>query len=1759
MQGRAFGDFVLKERLGAGGGGEVYRAEQVTLAREAVVKVMTHHDQTEAAERFLREARLASQLDHPFAAHIYGFGHEADGVLWIAMELVRGTSLEHLVRDNGTVPLARFVPFFERLCEVIHAAHEQGIVHRDIKPANVMVINRAGRMLPKLLDLGIARRGNESAETAESVSGLTPHDNLSPLDLTDTQARNTAGAAALHNTTIAERLTQSETMNLTRVGALVGTPHYMAPEQWADASSAGVRADLYSLALLAYRVLVGKMPFEAKSLRQLAKAHASTPLPPLPDTLPAALYPVLAQGAAKDPNQRYATAIEFAAALRAASGIGVEPLALPQLEEGLRENLLSEAPQPLAESVALLESARTPTQQLEALWGVRRVVVRHLALLALAARARVGPGQAEDSLAFVTGLRALATTGLNDRGWLELAKDVCRPFAFRKAAHPLPELVAFFFGDSDADAGSGVRALEELDALGQPPAKAADEVVHAALLRLVPALGRVLQNLAFIFDYPLVVQRETPERWMGTRRNRRLTQATASALPQGVPVMLDSVGLPVLTLAPLMQVFTPGGSLPEECFYLDGAGRHGARLVALPSPFERQSEEVWPWFSANIFDVTAAQGASAATEAPPYKGLSTFTAEDADNYFGRETEAQLFANRLRSSALLAVVGPSGTGKSSFVLAGVLPLLPKTWRAKVMRPGAAPFEALAAKLNLPRDRANAAGVVSSLAEGETLVLVVDQFEELVTLCQDPQERQEFAQMLVGLADGQGGRVRVVLTVRDDFLIKVQQLRALRERLSLALQLLGTPAREELMRVVTQPAARVGYGFDDPTLPAKMVDEVAEYPGALALLSFASSMLWELRDRHLRQMRAKTYEALGGVGGALAHHAEATLAQMNEAEGKLVREAFRHLVTSQSTRAVMSRSDMLDVLGGLPSAHSVLEKLVTARLLVTSEDATGDDRVEIIHEALIVSWPRLVGWLREDAETARLRDSLRASAKQWADRNKASGLLWRKETLAEYRVWRARFPGKLTQLEEAFAAASLREEARSRNIRRALAATAFAVLAVGLVVVFRAYQRADASAVEARHRLLTLRQEQGRLALLDQKPLEALAYLEAGRPDQPSAAFEHLEWYAGWLARGREAVYRGAAPLSEVVISPNEKQVAAFSLAGEGVRVDLETGATRPLPQGLGVFVDNERLWVTARESYILEVSETERRKIETGHLLWSLHPSAPDHWGVRMAPTGAALDSFTAVVLLKNEPMVVLKTPPVTTLASFWSPDSRWVVTFAGPGSVESGTYRGLSVYDVQAKKVVGHHLADDVIRTVTFAENGDVLTGAASGALRRMGTDGHLSWKTDLSVMVDDLSFNPGKTLLAARARGSVVFVAPDTGKVVQSVALSSDTLSTGRWSDDTYFLAGQQRGDVVKLDATTGETWWTFYGATQASADAAPFAQGRRLAVASNDSTLSLFDNTVTPAPELKRGALLVWASPSQPDVYYATAQGVFDLKTQEPAIDRYQPEGTELAGAVRGDRVAISDAHSVVVADRAQRKLLAKVAIETAAYELWFDPTATHLGVCLFDGRTAIVDVARAELRYLPPHRTQCNRGEFSADGRTLLLGTDIGSILVYRFPELVLEKELEDHNNGTFVHEGPNPNQWLTLGWDGAVALWSQNPVARLATIEGITGNSKWIVNARLEDGLLSLYLGSGEWLTIDWATNTLLSKYRMPFKLKSLAMPSQSHDAFAVTEDGTLRRVPFSRRTADVGQPHCATPYAIEGNKLVVQKEKLMCTR
>jgi len=329
-----------------------------------------------------------------------------------------------------------------------------------------------------------------------------------------------------------------------------------------------------------------------------------------------------------------------------------------------------------------------------------------------------------------------------------------------------------------------------------------------------------------------------------------------------------------------------------------------------------------------------------AEEKHPYPGLASYTEADAEYFFGREAEVESLVRKLGRPRLLAIVGPSGAGKSSFLRAGLVPALPEGWSHVTCQPGDNPFSALADAL-VPALAGDAEGTRQLLRFGddaeaavaaigrwrkghEQALLTLDQFEELFT--QNPPEVQaRFAELLGRLPID--ANVHVLLSMRDDFLFHCHEHLALSPLLS-ELTLLGPPRGAALRRALVQPALTCGYRFEDEALVDEMLGEVAEERGALPLLAFAAARLLERRDRETETLTREAYEQIDGVAGALAQHAEATLERIGTAREELVRELFRNLVTSQGTRAVQDRDELLSEFEDRESADKVLQALIDA---------------------------------------------------------------------------------------------------------------------------------------------------------------------------------------------------------------------------------------------------------------------------------------------------------------------------------------------------------------------------------------------------------------------------------------------------------------------------------------------------------------------------------------------------------------------------------------------------------------------------------------------------------------------------------------------------------------------------------------------------------------------------------------------------------------------------------------------------------------
>ncbi len=485
----------------------------------------------------------------------------------------------------------------------------------------------------------------------------------------------------------------------------------------------------------------------------------------------------------------------------------------------------------------------------------------------------------------------------------------------------------------------------------------------------------------------------------------------------------------------------------------------------------------------------------------PYTGLSSFQETDADRFFGRSQEIAAMVTRIRDQPIMGVVGSSGVGKSSFVRAGVVPALKhsgENWETLVIRPGREPIAALASIMSglvgnttsttvaddvtevqetierLYREPGYLATVMRSRArrEGKHILLFVDQFEELYTLIPDQRERLAFTACLAAIADDAASPLRVVLSIRSDFLDRVPEDQFFMGELSKGLFFMQPPGRDGLRDAIAQPAEMAGYHFETSDVVEHMLDHLESTPGALPLLQFAATKLWEMRDKQRKLLTVASYNQLGGIAGALASHADSVLRELTPAMQNLARGLLMRLVTSDRTRAIVAIDDLLELHADPREVNRLIEHLTQARLLVVQTTGSGGT-VEIVHESLITGWPTLRRWLDDIQEDAAYLEELRTAAKQWETKKRDAGLLWRGEAMEEARRFRKRYSGELPagQIRYLDAVMALADRAARRRRTLFIGSMSFLILlvaaaAVALVVIRDSQKKATRAAIVAK---------------------------------------------------------------------------------------------------------------------------------------------------------------------------------------------------------------------------------------------------------------------------------------------------------------------------------------------------------------------------------------------------------------------------------------------------------------------------------------------------------------------------------------------------------------------------------------------------------------------------------------------------------------------------------------------------------------------
>ncbi len=402
----------------------------------------------------------------------------------------------------------------------------------------------------------------------------------------------------------------------------------------------------------------------------------------------------------------------------------------------------------------------------------------------------------------------------------------------------------------------------------------------------------------------------------------------------------------------------------------------------------------------------------------PYRGLLAFTEDDAPLFYGRDAFADDLLQKARSLKLIAVVGPSGTGKSSVVQAGLLPRLRRErapnaqWEAIIFRPGNRPFHNLASELvalyetnpSKTEQMLAANKLGEALAKNELpldvpinealkvtkwanrLLFIVDQFEELFTLTEE-KDRKPFVNLLLKAAEATP--ITIVLTLRADFYSQsISVSRELSDAIQQGIVNIGYVKREELRRAIVKPAESVGLQFEDGLIE-RILDNLEDEPGNLPLLEFALTELWEKRQAN--RVTNQLYESIGGVEGSISKRAEEVFTSLSHPQQDFAIRAFTRLVRVSAaseegtdTRQRVKLKDFND------ATQSVIQSFVKARLLVTSRnEATGEEIVEVAHEALIKNWGRLKELVSKDREFLLWRQEFNFLRAKWLRTQKETG--------------------------------------------------------------------------------------------------------------------------------------------------------------------------------------------------------------------------------------------------------------------------------------------------------------------------------------------------------------------------------------------------------------------------------------------------------------------------------------------------------------------------------------------------------------------------------------------------------------------------------------------------------------------------------------------------------------------------------------------------------------------------------------------------
>ncbi|MBI5959085.1 MAG: protein kinase [Chloroflexi bacterium] len=1116
----------------------------------------------------------------------------------------------------------------------------------------------------------------------------------------------------------------------------------------------------------------------------------------------------------------------------------------------------------------------------------------------------------------------------------------------------------------------------------------------------------------------------------------------------------------------------------------------------------------------------------------PYKGLRPFEEADASDFFGRALLIEKLIDRFKEpgdiSRFLAVIGPSGSGKSSVVKAGLIPALrkgalpnSKGWYMAQMVPGPDPFRELATALlgfavNPPANLlellrtdqlalAEAVEFILPPGDENCLLLTIDQFEEVFTLVEDEAARSHFLDLLLMAIAQEGCRFRLIITLRADFYDRPLLYPGFGEMVRRRNEVVLPLATDEMREAIVAPAERAGVTVETG-LVAAIVAEISEQPGALPLLQYALTEVFERRQGNVLTLEA--YHASGGVLGALARRAEELYQETDEVGQAAVRQIFIRLVNvgegSENTRRRAMLHELLLLAENENVAHRVIDALGKYRLLTFDHDPdTRAPNVAVAHEALIREWKRLRDWLDESREDILLQRRLATANEEWQRQHRDASFLATGVRLQQFESLVQRATIALTPQEVDYVKASVvhreareaaerarveREaalEKRSRDRMRALAivmAVAAALTSVLAVFAYSSFQNAEKERKNAEDQRQIAVEQRGiaerNAEVSDSLALVASAQTQLVRKNRDLAiglalvanqitdppVESQLMLAQAALSAGTHRVFVGhEGPVFGVAYSPDGKTAISGAFDWNLILWDVETGEIIRKFEGHENFIrgvafspDGKTVLSGGMDNLMILWD------VETGEIIHKFEGHEKPVRAVVYSPDGkigvSAADDYSLISwnLETGEMIHKFEGHTERVRGAAISPDGKWLASASYDAT--------LILWDLETGELirtfVGH---EDKATTVVFNADGTrLLSGAADRTIRLWDVEtgeellrmqGHGTW-------VKSVTFSPdGRTVLSASDDGSVRLWNSVTGDEIDRFIDHTSFVEQAVFSPDgNHILSASGDGTVRLWDITNGAEIRRFVGSSDGVLSVAVSPDGKTALTGGYDSLVRIWN------------------------VETGEQTGQFDGHLDRGFVSPlvFSPDGkTVVSSDSFGTDAEIPDDDVILLWDVTTGEVIQQFVghndwVNTAA----FSPDGQLLATGSKDKLIKIWDVQTGELiRTLEGYESFINSVVFSSDGKYLLSGAELpdNRIILWNTETWEQERVLPGHDGHVnSVAFSPDNQKIVSGGADNLVIVWDAASGKIIYRLQGHTAPvSRALFNA---DGTL---IASASW--------------------------------------------------------------------------------